>query len=141
MFALYSFGVVLERLFVANLGVTLGSVYYFLVYIISMLSGSLLTIIFHFKNPNYVAVGASGAVSGIIFSFILFFPTSTIGFFFVPMPAFIFAILYVGASVYGMKTRFGNIGHESHLGGAIGGVISTFLLVEGAFRFFLSHFG
>ena len=140
MFALYSFGTILEKFFISNFGQFAGSLDFFLIYFISLLSGSLLTVILNFKNPDYVAVGASGAVSGIVFSFILFFPTSTVGVFFIPMPAFIFAFLYVAVSVYGMKSKFGNIGHEAHLGGVIGGVISTFLLIEGSFRFFLTHF-
>ena len=140
MFALYSFGTILEKFFISNFGQFTGSLDFFLIYFISLLSGSLLTVILNFKNPDYVAVGASGAVSGIIFSFILFFPTSTVGVFFIPMPAFIFAFLYVAVSVYGMKSKFGNIGHEAHLGGVIGGIISTFLLIEGSFRFFLTHF-
>jgi membrane associated rhomboid family serine protease len=140
MFALYSFGTILEKFFIVNLGNFTGSLDFFLIYFISLLSGSLLTVIFHFKNSDYVAVGASGAVSGIIFSFILFFPTSTVGVFFIPMPAFIFAFLYIGVSIYGVKSKFGNIGHEAHLGGAIGGVISTFLLIEGSLKFFLHHF-
>jgi len=140
LFALYSFGQVLETLFVRSFGFASGSIYFFLIYFISLFSGSIMTVLFHFKNPGYVAVGASGAVSGIVFSYIIFFPTSTIGFFFIPMPAFVFALLYVGASIYGMKTRFGNIGHEAHLGGAIGGVIATLLLIEGAIRILVGHF-
>lgn len=141
MFALYSFGSILERVFAANLGMTEGRVCYILVYFISLLSGSVLTVARNYKNPSYVAVGASGAVSGIVFSYILFFPMSTVGFFFIPMPAFVFAFLYLGVSVWGMKNKTGNIGHEAHLGGVIGGIISTFILVEGSFGFFLNHFG
>lgn len=140
MFTLFSFGTVLEQLFTANFGQTEGSVYVFLIYFISLLSGSILTIAMNHRNPSYVAVGASGAVSGIVFSYILFFPTSTVGVFFIPMPAFLFAFLYVGVSIYGMENKFGNIGHEAHLGGALGGVISTFLLIKGSFEYFLSHF-
>jgi membrane associated rhomboid family serine protease len=140
MFTLFSFGTVLERLFVTNFGQTAGSVYFLSIYLISLLSGSALTIIMNYKKPDYVAVGASGAVSGIVFSYILFFPMSTVGVFFIPMPAFVFAFLYVGVSAYGMKSKFGNIGHEAHLGGALGGVISTFLLIENSVRFFLNHF-
>ncbi len=140
MFTLFSFGPVLEGMFAANFGQTLGSLYFFLIYFISLLSGSLLTLVFNYKNPDYVAVGASGAISGIIFSYVLFFPFSKLLVFFIPMPAFLFAFVYVGVSIYGVKNKFGNIGHEAHLGGALGGVIATFILVEGAFRFFLSHF-
>jgi len=123
-----------------NFGKLEGSLYFFSIYFISLLSGSLLTVLFNFNKRDYVAVGASGAVSGVIFSYILFFPSSTIGVFFIPMPAYVFAFLYVGVSIYGMKSKFGNIGHEAHLGGALGGVISTFLLIEGSFKIFLSHF-
>jgi membrane associated rhomboid family serine protease len=140
MFTLYSFGTVLEKLFVSNFGQTQGSIYFFLIYFISLFSGSILTVAMKFNNRDYVAIGASGAVSGIVFSYILFFPFSTVGVFFIPMPAFLFAFLYMGVSIYGMKHKFGNIGHEAHLGGALGGIISTFLLIEGSFRFFLSHF-
>lgn len=140
MFTLFSFGPVLEGMFVMNFGQMAGSLYFFLIYFISLMTGSLLTVVFNFKNISYVAVGASGAVSGIIFSYVLFFPFSKIGVFFIPMPAFLFAFIYVGVSIYGIKSKFGNIGHEAHLGGALGGVIATFLLIEGAFRFFLTHF-
>ena len=95
---------------------------------------------FNYKNPNYIAVGASGAISGIIFSYVLFFPFSKLLVFFIPMPAFLFAFIYVGVSIYGVKNKFGNIGHEAHLGGALGGVLATFILIDGAFKFFLSHF-
>lgn len=140
MFTLFSFGPVLEGMFVMNFGQVLGSLYFFLIYFISLLSGSLLTLVFNHKNPNYVAVGASGAISGIIFSYVLFFPFSKLLVFFIPMPAFLFAFVYVGVSIYGVKNKFGNIGHEAHLGGAIGGVLATFILIEGAFKFFLTHF-
>jgi membrane associated rhomboid family serine protease len=139
-FALYSFGQVLEGLFVRSFGFASGSIYFILIYFISLLTGSLFTVLFHHNNPSYVAVGASGAVSGIVFSYIIFYPTSTIGFFFMPMPAYIFAFIYVAASVYGMKKKLGNIGHEAHLGGAIGGVIATLILIEGAFRILVGHF-
>lgn len=140
LFALYSFGQVLESLFVRSFGFVSGSIYYLLIYFISLFSGSILTVLFHYKNPGYVAVGASGAVSGIVFSYILFFPTSMVGFFFIPMPAFIFALVYIGVSIYGMKTRLGNIGHEAHLGGAIGGVLATLILIDGALRILIGHF-
>ena len=140
MFALFTFGSFLERFFIENFGSFEGSLYFFLIYFISLLSGSILTVIFHYNNPLYVAVGASGAVSGIVFSYIIFFPTSMLYVFFIPMPAYLFAFLWIGFSVYGMKSKLGNIGHEAHLGGAIGGFISTLILVDGAMRILLSHF-
>ncbi|MBS1517834.1 MAG: rhomboid family intramembrane serine protease [Bacteroidetes bacterium] len=140
MFALYTFGAFLEYFFIQNLGVIGGSLYFFLIYFISLIFGSVLTVVFHFNDPKYVAVGASGAVSGIVFSYIIFFPQSMLYVFFIPMPAYIFAFLWLAFSVYGMKKKLGNIGHEAHLGGALGGVISTLILIDGSFKILLSHF-
>ncbi len=140
MFALFTFGIFLEGFFVENFGSFLGSLYFFLIYFISLLCGSFLTVAFHYKDPNYVAVGASGAVSGIVFSYIIFFPSSMLYVFFIPMPAYLFAFLWIGFSVYGMRSKLGNIGHEAHLGGALGGFISTLILVNGAVKILLSHF-
>lgn len=140
MFALYTFGSFLEAYFIQGFGAFTGSLYFFLIYFISLLAGSLLTVIFHYNNPEYVAVGASGAVSGIVFSYIIFFPMSTIFVLFFPMPAYLFAVLWIGFSVYGMKSKLGNIGHEAHLGGAVGGFISTLMLIEGSMRVLMEHF-
>ncbi|MEO8447027.1 MAG: rhomboid family intramembrane serine protease [bacterium] len=140
MFALYTFGSFLERFFVENFGSFEGSLYFFLIYFISLIFGSALTVAFHYKDPQYVAVGASGAVSGIVFSYIIFFPKSMLYVFFIPMPAYLFAFLWIAFSVYGMKSKLGNIGHEAHLGGAIGGFIATLVLIDGAMRILISHF-
>ena len=56
------------------------------------------------------------------------------------MPAILFAVLYIGVSVYGMKKNLGNIGYEAHIGGAVGGVIYTIIFYEGAIKMFLSNF-
>lgn len=140
MFALFTFGAFLEGFFAESFGSFQGSLYFFLIYFISLLCGSLLTVIFHYNNPDYVAVGASGAVSGIVFSYIIFFPQSMLYVFFIPMPAYLFAFLWIAFSVYGMKSKLGNIGHEAHLGGALGGFIATLVLIEGSTRILLSHF-
>ncbi|MBN1632743.1 MAG: rhomboid family intramembrane serine protease [Ignavibacteria bacterium] len=140
MFTLFSFGMFLEKFYMVNYGTLTGSIFFIAIYFISLFSGSLLTLIFHYRNPDYVAVGASGAVSGVIFSFITFFPTAQVGVFFIPMPAFIFAAIYITVSIFGMKKNFGNIGHEAHLGGAFGGFISTLILIPDAFSVFKSHF-
>ncbi|HAY35210.1 MAG TPA: rhomboid family intramembrane serine protease [Ignavibacteria bacterium] len=140
MFALYTFGSFLEYFFVENFGAFEGSLYFFLIYFFSLIFGSVLTVVFHYNDPQYVAVGASGAVSGIVFSYIIFFPQSMLYVFFIPMPAYLFAFLWIAFSVYGMKKKLGNIGHEAHLGGALGGVISTLILIDGSLRILLNHF-
>jgi membrane associated rhomboid family serine protease len=140
MFALFTFGFTLEAFFVELYGDLEGSLYFFLIYVISLMTGSVLTVLLKRNDPKYVAVGASGAVSGVVFSYVIFEPTSQIFVFFIPMPAYIFALLWIGFSLYGMKTKLGNIGHEAHLGGAVGGVIATFILIQGSFQLFMSYF-
>ena len=103
----------------------LGAYHFILVYITSLLFGSLLSLYFHKNEPHYSAIGASGAVTGVLFSAILLQPMMTINFF---IPGWVFGIGYLFYSIYGMKNRVGNIGHTAHFGGAIGGYLLTLLL-------------
>ncbi len=100
-----------------------------LIYFASLIFGSLLTMIFHKNEYNYTAVGASGAVMGIIYSAILLDPSLDIYFFFIPIPipGYIFGIGYLLYSIYGMKAKSDNIGHTAHFGGAIGGYLFTLM--------------
>lgn len=111
-----------------------------LIYFASLLFGSFLTMIFHKDDYSYSAVGASGAVTGIIYSAILLDPSLNIYFFFIPIPipGYIFGIGYLLYSIYGMKAKNDNIGHTAHFGGAIGGYLFTImkkpsLLVDNTF--------
>jgi membrane associated rhomboid family serine protease len=120
MIALYSFAPVVTG--------TLGNWTFLLIYAGSLVFGSLLTMLFHGNDYSYRAVGASGAVTGIIYSAILIYPDMTIGIFgIIPMPAYIFGIVYLLYSIYGMKSKNDNIGHTAHFGGAIGGYAITLL--------------
>ena len=117
--------------FFADVVITLLSpIQFLLVYFGSLLIGSLLSLYFHKNEFHYSAVGASGAVSGIIYSAILLQPGMNLYMFFIPIPipAYIFGIGYLLYSIYGMKNRVGNIGHDAHFGGAVGGYIITLLL-------------
>jgi len=117
--------------FFADVVITLLSpIQFLLVYLGSLLLGSLLSLYFHKNEYHYSAVGASGAVSGIIYSAILLQPGMNLYLFFIPIPipAYIFGIGYLLYSIYGMKNRIGNIGHDAHFGGAIGGYLITLLL-------------
>ncbi|HRE40241.1 MAG TPA: rhomboid family intramembrane serine protease [Ignavibacteria bacterium] len=140
MLALFSFGITLEQFWNAQFGFMNGSLIFLIIYFVSLLVGSVFTVLLHYKDPNYVAVGASGAVSGVVFSYIIYSPTSTIFVLFFPMPAWLFAVLWIAFSIYGMKSKLGNIGHEAHLGGAAAGFLSTLFFVPGAMQIFLSHF-
>jgi membrane associated rhomboid family serine protease len=104
----------------------LGSLSFIIIYFGSLVFGSLLTLFFHKDDYNYRAIGASGAVTGILYSAILLQPDMMLGIFFIiPMPAYIFGILYLLYSIYGMRAKNDNIGHTAHFGGAIGGYLIT----------------
>ncbi|MCL6462341.1 MAG: rhomboid family intramembrane serine protease [Flavobacterium micromati] len=104
----------------------LGNFSFILVYFGSLIFGSLLTMLFHKDDYGYRAVGASGAVTGVLYSAILLQPDMMLGIFFIiPMPAYIFGILYLLYSIYGMRAKNDNIGHTAHFGGAVGGYLIT----------------
>lgn len=99
------------------------------IYIISLVAGSLLALFFHKNEPYYSAVGASGAVTGVLYAAILLQPEMQLALMFIPIPvpAYIVGIGYLLYSIYGMKSRRDNIGHTAHFGGAIGGYAATLL--------------
>jgi membrane associated rhomboid family serine protease len=107
----------------------LGDFSFLLVYVASLVFGSLLTLYFHKNDYNYRAIGASGAVTGVLYSAILLQPDMSLYLFFIPIPipAFLFGIGYLLYSIYGMKAKNDNIGHTAHFGGAIGGFFITLL--------------
>ena len=106
----------------------LGNWTFVLVYMGSLIFGNLLTLLFNKNNYSYRAVGASGAVTGILYSAILLQPDMMLGIFFViPIPAYLFGILYLLYSIYGMKSKNDNIGHSAHFGGAVGGYVITLI--------------
>jgi membrane associated rhomboid family serine protease len=112
---------------------SVGVVSFVLIYMASLLVGNLLSFYFHKQEYHYSAVGASGAVTGVLYSAILFYPDMGLYLFFIPIaiPAWIFGLLYLLYSIYGMKSRIGNIGHDAHFGGAIAGYLLTLVLVPG----------
>lgn len=123
--------------FFAGVVIQLLSPFYFIIiYLGSLLLGSLLSLYFHKNEYHYSAVGASGAVTGILYSAILLQPGMNLYMFFIPIPipAYIFGIGYLLYSIYGMKNKIGNIGHDAHFGGAIGGFIITLLISPWLFQ-------
>ena len=109
---------------------TFGNVNFLYVYFVSLIAGSLLTMYFHKNDFHYRAVGASGAVTGIIYSSILLYPEMNLYLFFaIPIKGYVFGIGYLLYSIYGMKAKNDNIGHTAHFGGAIGGYLFTLIKV------------
>ncbi|RYZ83017.1 MAG: rhomboid family intramembrane serine protease, partial [Proteobacteria bacterium] len=107
----------------------MGDLTFLLVYVGSLAFGSLLTLMLHKEDYSYRAIGASGAVTGVLYSAILLNPHMEIGMFFIPIgiPAYLFGIIYLLYSIYGMKAKNDNIGHTAHFGGAIGGYAITLM--------------
>ncbi len=121
MFALYMFAPVVINYF--------GNASFLLIYMGSLIFGSLLTLLMHKNEYSYRAIGASGAVTGILYSAILIEPSMNLYLFFIPIPipAYLFGIGYLLYSIYGMKAKNDNIGHTAHFGGAIGGYLITLI--------------
>ncbi len=116
--------------FFANVVITwFGATKFLIIYFVSLIAGSLLAIFFHRDEPFYSAVGASGAVTGILYAAILLQPNMQLGIMFIPipLPAYVLGIAYLLYSIYGMRSRLGNIGHTAHFGGAMGGYVTTLL--------------
>ncbi len=123
MFTLFFFAPVVIRL--------LGDVNFILIYLVSLYVGNMITYRINKNKLNYNAVGASGAVMGVVYSSILLYPNMTLYFIIIPMPAYVFGLLYLWYSIYSMKNVRDNIGHEAHLGGAIAGFFLTIILNPG----------
>ncbi len=118
MFSLYSFGSAIEMLF--------GTGTFLAIYLSGILGGNILALLLH-RNDEYLALGASGGVCGVIFACIFLLPGTAVQFFFIPIPipASIFAVLFILGSYYGLRAQRDNIGHDAHLGGAIIGLLVT----------------
>jgi len=121
MFTLYAFGGSLEN--------TLDSLPYLLLYFASLLGGNLLSLFIHRNHAGYRSVGASGAIAGVIFGAIALYPNLAISFFLIqlPIPSWVFGLLYMLVSIYGIKSKKDNVGHDAHLGGALIGMAIAIL--------------
>lgn len=121
MFTLYFFAPVVVSY--------LGAFSFLLLYLVSLLAGNIFTLILHKSDFHYRAVGASGAVTGILYAAILLQPEMRLGLFLIPIPipGYMFGFGYLLYSIYGMKTKNDNIGHTAHFGGAIAGYAMTLI--------------
>jgi membrane associated rhomboid family serine protease len=140
MYALWMFGPIVEKgvlpILLGESGEPdkkLGIVFYILLYTGAIYASSISEYFKNKNNTHYTSLGASGAVNALIFSYITCLPMSQLGFFFIPMPAWVFGVLYLGISYYLSKRRTGNnsvdnIGHEAHFWGAIYGIVFTLIL-------------
>ena len=124
MITLFFFGAAMERQYTRYLG-ELG---YAAFYLGALLVSILPTFLENRNNPNYRSLGASGAVSAVLFAFILIQPWATIYVYFLPVPAIVYAVLYVAYSIYMDQRSSDNVNHSAHLWGAAYGVAFTAIM-------------
>src|SRR6185312_8056589 len=126
MISLYFFGSALE--------LSVGPWQFLFIYAMAIIGGSLLSLWLH-RNHEYRALGASGGVCGVVFSYIALNPNGTIYFhLFIPMPAWVYGILFLVGSFIALRRQRDNVGHDAHLGGAIIGLWTTGALQPSAVR-------
>ena len=113
---LYFFGPGLER--------RMGSEKFVLLYFIGLVLSSLGTVYKQRNNPDYAALGASGAILAVLFAYIVYYPTQMLYLYFaLPIPAVLFAFGYLAYSWWASKNRRDNINHDAHLDGALTGLV------------------
>jgi membrane associated rhomboid family serine protease len=143
MIVLFSFGSAVENRLdiLESKGMIGNSTFHFLIlYFIGMMISTVSTIRKYKDNYNYNAIGASGAVSAVVFAFIFFSPTNTLLLMgIIPIPAIIFGVLYLIYSQYMRRKSGGNVNHDAHFIGAVFGFIYPILLEPSLVRYFISQ--
>jgi membrane associated rhomboid family serine protease len=135
MITLYFFGRAVEGFFVSYLG----QAGFVLFYLSAILVAILPTYLAHRHDPNYRSLGASGAVSAVLFAFILLSPWSLIFVFVLPVPAIVYGVFYVGYSIWMDRQGRDNVNHSAHLWGAGYGVLFTVIMEPRVAAAFLSQ--
>lgn len=130
MIVLFFFGRMMEATFIVYFGGSIGSVYFLILYLLGGVAASIWPYMRNHNNPNYTSLGASGAVSAVLFASILWEPGAQLQFLFIPfdIPAWLFGILYLGFEFYMGKKGTGNIAHDAHFGGAVFGILYILFL-------------
>ncbi len=132
MIAFYSFGENLETVFNFNCVFGgLGKVFFLILYFTALVIASFPDYLKYRNSYHFRSLGASGAVSAVVFSMLIFFPQTPISLLFLPaIPGYIFAVLYLGVSVYLDKRGGGNINHSAHFWGAAYGIVFTLVFCQ-----------
>lgn len=124
MITLYFFGRLIEKV----IGSLIGPFGFVLFYLSAIVIAILPSYLRHRHDPHYRSLGASGAVSAVLFAYILLQPWSLIIVFFLPMPAILYAVAYIAYSIWMDKRGGDNINHSAHLSGALYGVLFMLLM-------------
>ncbi len=99
----------------------MGSANFLLIYFSSLIAGDILSLFIHRNHGDYSAIGASGAVCGVMFSYIAMFPEAGVQSLIIPIPvkSWVYGVLYVAYSIFSIKAERDNVGHDAHLGGVV----------------------
>lgn len=132
MFTFYAFAFALESM--------MGSWRFGLLYFLGLVLSDLPTVIKHKDNFNYNSLGASGAISAVLFSYILYNPMSKIYIMFIPIgiPAVVFGVIYLIYCAYASRNSRDHINHDAHFFGALTGLIFTIIFVPGILQNFIA---
>jgi membrane associated rhomboid family serine protease len=130
MLSLYFLGSILEQEMVMAYGFVKGEIQFLIIYLIGGLFSTLIPFIRHQNNPHYRSLGASGAVSAVIFATILWRPDIELMLFFIPIPipAYVFGPLYLAFEYWADKRGESGIAHDAHIGGALFGIFYVLIL-------------
>ncbi|MCT1531134.1 rhomboid family intramembrane serine protease [Sphingobacterium daejeonense] len=140
MITFYYFGFGLEQIFVEISG-SMGHLLFALLYIVSLILSDIPTVIQQKNNYHYHSLGASGAISAVLFSYILFNPKMMLGIFMIiPMPAYIFAFVYLAYCIWASKNSNDGINHDAHLFGALTGLVFTIIAYPWVIKHFIGQF-
>lgn len=142
MFSLYIFGGNVEHMFRNSdvFGIK-GTLFYILLYVGGLAMSSMYSYEKHKNDIYYNALGASGAVSAVIFAFIILAPTQKLMLLIlpIPIPAYLFGLIFLGVEYYLAKRGHGNIGHDAHFWGAVYGIIFTLILKPSLLQSFIEQ--
>lgn len=137
MLTLWFFGRTIEAAFVIIFG---GKLHFILLYVLGLVLPDISTYFKYKDTYGYRSIGASGAVSAILFSAILLSPWSWIGVFFIPVPAIVYGVLFLAYSVYMSKRGGDGINHDAHFWGAVLGIIYPLIFKPELGKLFLQQF-
>ncbi|WGL14998.1 rhomboid family intramembrane serine protease [Microbulbifer bruguierae] len=112
-------------LFGRELAHRIGSTLFILLYAVALVASHIPTLFKQRDNPNYASVGASGAISAVVFAYIVYYPQSELYLLFlpIPVPAWLFGVLYLAYSVYASRNKNSRINHDAHFWGAVTGLV------------------
>lgn len=131
------FNMISYYFFAFQLEMTIGHWQFGLLYIASIVLSDVNSLVKYKDSPSYYSLGASGAISAVLFSYILFHPFNKLYFLIIPfgIPAWLFAILYLCYCYYASRNKYDNINHDAHLYGALSGIVITLLLYPQLLRY------